>query len=83
MTYGVQLTGCQNTIVDGNVIANVSRAREKELELEPTGGLIMNSFQKIFEQIPIKNTSVVNNIVAGTEWTGYTALGHACGKSES
>jgi len=77
LTYGVQLNGVQNSVVDGNVIANISRAREEHLNSEPTGGLIMGSFT--MQDVPIRNTSVINNIVAGVEWAGYTALASPCG----
>lgn len=26
-----------------------------------------------------RDITVINNIVAGSHWTGYTALGHECG----
>jgi len=80
-TYGIQLDGSQSLTVTNNVVANIARYPEKKFQSEPTGGLIMGSFSA--QAVPLKNVVVMNNIVAGTEYTGYTALGHACGESES
>lgn len=76
--------GAKNITFDGNVVAHIQKRTTVEagdMFQDKEGGFITCTY--FSESDVCSGIQVLNNIVAGTHWTGFTAYGHECGTYSS
>jgi hypothetical protein len=82
---GVSIGGGANNITfDGNVVAHIQKRTTVEAGdafQDKEGGFVTCTY--FSESEVCSNIKVMNNIVAGAHWTGFTAYAHECGSYTS
>jgi hypothetical protein len=67
-----------NVTIDNNWVFHLQKRPVLGETLEPWAGIAHCTMPK---RSICSGVSVINNVVAGAVWTGYTAKTHACGES--
>lgn len=80
--YGLNINTANNITVDGNVVVHILQRSVNILDatIEVGGGLISCA---LINPDSCSDVSVINNIVAGVNYTGFAAYGHECNKYTS
>lgn len=76
---GINIGASKNILIEGNMVGHIT-ARSPGVAADKMAGVATCS---IPEKTECSGIEMVDNIVAGAQWVGFTALAHKCGEADT